>query len=393
MIFSRDKIATTSFELQGRQNNEAISPRSNLRNSWSCHLKSLTPRLRLPLAILVGASITAGTTYALVKHVQHLIATAQVSSDPSVWIQKARDDGYGACYNGCDDCHDVSFAYDACQKTARAIVPGISCNGTVMWNWANRYPSECLKVLGVIYKAEALTRRKQTYRNQLAIIILTILAGVLGAILIYRLWGRWFPLHPQPPRWPSAPPPYIPSSQPRAPRTKHRRKWPFFWRTAATTSFLTTSHAYPCWGFSPTANQYFTHSNTSVGISGVIHGWTSSCHQESYVCGSTCTTSGSSSSNGGSSTTCRPDICYRDEEDEPPAFFVNWTVPRVEACGFRLVEAEEVESEVGLRVAHPLIERNWRVRISVDRFNGTMGGEGGTETEEAVWCLWDIGNH
>lgn len=68
-------------------------------------------------------------------------------------------------------------------------------------------------------------------------------------------------------------------------------------------------------------------------------------------------------------------------------FFVNYTTKRVQDCGFRLVEAEEVESEVGMRVAHPLIERNWRVSIKVDRLDGTGG------TEDAVWCLWDIGNH
>lgn len=252
---------------------------------------------------------------------------------------------------------------------------------------ANRYPAECLKALGVIYKAEALTKRKHTYRNQLAVIILTVLAGIIGATIIHRLWGRWFPSYPPPQRWPSYPPTYTASSRP--PRSKPSRKWPFFWRTVATSTLLTTSHAYPCWGFSPSSNQYFTSTNTSLSpaISGVIHGYTSSCHQVAYVCGSTCTTSGSSSSGGGTTTICRPDFCYRDEEDEKPEFFVNYTTKRVQDCGFRLVEAEEVESEVGMRVAHPLIERNWRVSIKVDRFNGTEG------TEDVVWCLWDIGNH
>ncbi|KAK0115518.1 hypothetical protein ONS95_000204 [Cadophora gregata] len=388
MKFSRARTVSTDFELQEQQSNRSSSWVQGSRTPRSSRLKSLTPRLRLPFAILAGSAITAGTTYALVKHVQHLIANAQVSSNPSVWIQKAREDGYGACYDGCDDCHDVNFAYDACEKTARAIVPGINCNGILMWNWADRYPMECLKALGVIYKAEALTRRKQTYRNQLAVIILTVLAGVLGAVLIYYLWGRWFPAQPQPQRWAAAPPPYTYSPQSR--RTTRRKKWPFFWRTATTTSFFTTSHAYPCWGFSPSATQYFTSTNTSVSppISGLIHGWSSSCHQESYVCGSTCTVSGSSSSNGGSSTTCTPETCYRDDEDETPTFFVNWTVPRVEGCGFRLVDAGEVASEVAMRVGNPLLERNWRVKISVSRFNGTDG-----RTEDAVWCLWDIGNH
>ena len=130
----RSQFATTTFELQEQRRTGSTSPVPNQRSTSSYNLESLAPKLRLSHALLLGSAITAGTTYALVKHVQHLIANAQVSSDPAVWIQKARDDGYGACCNGCDDCHDVSFAYNACEKTSRAIVPGINCNGTSKWN-------------------------------------------------------------------------------------------------------------------------------------------------------------------------------------------------------------------------------------------------------------------
>ncbi|KAL2063408.1 hypothetical protein VTL71DRAFT_5213 [Oculimacula yallundae] len=375
------KTPAAAIELQESQNNTSYPPSLRQPTPWSERLRSITPKFRLPLALLSGAAITAGTTYVLVKHVQHLMATAQVSSDPSVWIHKARDDGYGACYNGCDNCRDVSYVYNACEKTARAIVPGINCNGTSMWNWANRYPTECLEALGVIYKAEALTKRKQNYRNQLAVIILTVIAGVVGAVIVFKLWGRWFPTYQPSSRWPASPPPY--TAPYRASRPKTRRKWPFFWRAAAAASLSGTSHAYPCWGFSSSANQYFTHANNT--ISGVVHGWTSSCHTVTYACGSTCSSSGTSGPNSGGTTTCTTDFCYRDEEDEPPLFFVNYTMRRVKDCGFRLVD--NVESEVNLRIGHPLIERNWRVKISVNRYNLTG------VTDPSVLCLWDIGNH
>ncbi|KAJ5037411.1 uncharacterized protein L3040_007586 [Drepanopeziza brunnea f. sp. 'multigermtubi'] len=107
----------------------------------------------------------AGTTYALVKHDRHRIANAQINSDPSVWLHKARYGGYGACYNGCNDCDDTSFAYKACQKTASAVVSGVDYNGARMWNCLDRYPTECLEALGNIYKSEALAAKKQTCRN------------------------------------------------------------------------------------------------------------------------------------------------------------------------------------------------------------------------------------
>lgn len=382
---SGTKNSSADVELQDVQDGGIAAPAQPRRTSWSEHLKSSVPRLKLPLAILVGASITAGTTYALVKHIQHLIVTARVSSDPQIWIHKARDDGYGACYNGCEDCHDMDFAYNACQKTARAFVPGIDCNGTRMWNWLNRYPIECLEALGAIYKAEALTRKKQSYRNQLAVIILTILAGVIGAFVVYKLWSRWFPPAPPPVvEWPTAPPPYQPPVRP--PRPRNRKQWPFFWRGAAAASFIGGSHAFPCWGYSSKADQYFINPNNT--ISGVVHGWTSNCYQESYICGQTCTTTntgGGQDGGGGSTTTCTPDWCTRNVEDAAPKFYVNWSSRRVQGCGFQLVD--NVEDEVSLRIANPLLEKNWRVKISVNQYNVT------DVTDPSVMCLWDIGNH
>ncbi len=48
---------------------------------------------------------------------------------------------------------------------------------------------------------------------------------------------------------------------------------------------------------------------------------------------------------------------------------------------------DNVEDEVSLRIANPLLEKNWRVKISVNRYNVT------DVTDPSVMCLWDIGNH
>jgi hypothetical protein len=41
-------------------------------------IDTLHPSLQLPLVIIGGAGVTAGTTYLLIRHVQHLIATGKV---------------------------------------------------------------------------------------------------------------------------------------------------------------------------------------------------------------------------------------------------------------------------------------------------------------------------
>ena len=87
---------------------------------------------------------------------------------------------------------------------------------------------------------------------------------------------------------------------------------------------------------------------------------------------------------GGGAQTCTPDYCPIDVMDHPPGYFVNQTAPKVEACGFELVD--NVEEEVSLlKVGNPFIETNRWVKISVNLFNLTG------ETDPSVWCLYDIG--
>jgi hypothetical protein len=382
MIFENDKTESLHPDLQ-KVDAGTLLPPPTPRTASSTHLTAFVPNLRLPAALLVGACITAGTTFALVKHVQHLIANAAVNADPETWLQKARTDGYEACYNGCNDCHDINWSYNACQLTVQAQAEGVNCSGLLMWNWVDRYPTVCLQALGVIYKAQALKDLKQSYRNQLSIIILTVLAGVLGAWIVYRkIWPRFLPIK-SPASWP-APPSYYQSTaaRPRSkPKSKRRhRQWPAFWRTAASASMIPTARAYACWGYSPKSNQYFT--NPTTNISGVIHGWTSDCYTQTEQCGQSC--SGGDPTTGAGQT-CTTTYCTYVYENASPSYYVNYAAGRVSACGFQLVD--NVPQEVSLlRVGNPLLERNWRVRVSVSQYNISDA------TDPSVWCLYDFGN-
>jgi hypothetical protein len=141
----------------------------------------------------VGGGIVAGTTYALVRHVQRGIAHANVNANAAVWIKKASE-LYDACYNGCNDCSDPSFAYTACARTA-GVVSGINCDGNAMWNWAERYPQVCLEFFGEGLRQKALAEVRQDARDQLALIILTVAAGAVGYVVAYKVIGclgsRW----------------------------------------------------------------------------------------------------------------------------------------------------------------------------------------------------------
>lgn len=365
------------------------------------------PQLALAAAIIVGCTITATTTYGLVRHVQHLIATATVSSDPKVWLQEARTRAYDACYFGCDDCDDPQYAFKACQKTASANVTGILCDGAQMWNWKDRYPIECLQALGVQYQKAALKAKKQSYRNQLALIILTILAGLIGAILVY-LWlehrqsvrarqkkhsDRRYGQAPTPPSYTPTPPPSYGSKEVNSISPSHDQRSKGTWRRLFTFQWLAlfglfrTAHGYACTGHNPVSNQYFVNDNHT--IFGVVHGWLSNCYQV-QECTTSCTTScsgggGSSGSGYSCSTSCSESCWFVTYTDHAPEDYVNYTLPAIEACGFGLVDA--VEGDTNVRVANPGIERLHWVSISVNGYNVTDLNA----TNDQIWCLYRIG--
>ena len=302
---------------------------------------------------------------------------------------------------GCFDCDNTKYAYEACAKTAKANVTGVICDGEKMRNWVDRYPVVCLQAVGEFYKADALAALKQSYRNQLAIIILTVLGGLVGSIITYTIWKRL--------------------TQSRRERAKANRirsqQWPNFfdvapWRTTpekhkgeqATSqkgqklnrlklffisffALFTKAKSYPCTGHDPTYNQYFV--NTNHTIFGVVHGWFSNCHDVT-TCTPSCSTDcfGAGGVGGTSCSTSCTEICTTTTySDRAPEAYVNDTLPAVQACGFEL--QDQVEGDVSVRVANSGIEKNWWVKINVNGFNVTRINV----TDEQIWCLWEIGNN
>lgn len=347
---------------------------------------SILPQLTLPAAILAGCLITAGTTYALVRHVQHLIAHAKVDSNPAIWMQQARTQAYDACYFGCNDCGDVDWAYKACSMTAKANVTGMTCDGNKMWNWEFRYPIECLQAVGEFYKAMALRRLKQSYRNQLALIILTVLAGFLGAILVFNVWRcltkrcktRADEAREKARVWLEKES-FLPS-QKRSRSSKGAKRRVFGRIAVLFTSFTALfgkTGAYPCAGYNQVVDQYFINANQT--LFGVVHGWISDCYDYTCDCSTTCSGGDGTTGSGGScTTTCS--TCTAT--DEAPSYYVNRTLPKIQACGFQLVDA--VEGDVNLRIANALIEKDLWVKVSVNTYN--ISGA----TDPSIVCLHDI---
>jgi hypothetical protein len=392
-FFVRRTSKTPNIVLQNLEDGATPTRVSYKQPPWwsrirSC-FESLLPKLRLPVIVLTGANITAFTTFALVRHVQHEIANAKVSSDPGKWMQIARTEAYDACYYGCNDCDDTDWAYNACKMTARANVTGVICDGNLMWNWAARYPIDCLKAVGEFYKAEALRKLKQTYRNQLAVIILTVLAGIIGAVITCKIWNCTAAIcqararsHPSsgPFRYqaaskePSPPPYFLPKM-----RGGGRSAGRIALITTAFASIVSRSRAYPCTGYGPIADQYFINANQT--LYGVVHGWFSDCYDYTCSCTTSCVGGGGDGSEGSCSTTCS--TCTAS--DAAPIEYVNATLGHVKACGFELVDA--VDGDVNMRVANPLIEKKWWVKISVNKFNLT------DVTDPSIFCLHDFANN
>ncbi|KAK3316877.1 hypothetical protein B0H66DRAFT_457037, partial [Apodospora peruviana] len=410
------------------------------------------PRFALPIALLVGCAITGGTTYALVAWVLNLIANASVDSDAGKWKAAARTEVYDACYFGCNDCDDPSYAFNACQRTAAVSVKSaVICDGTRMWNWAeaDRYPDACLETVGKVLMGDALEALKKSYRNRLAIIILTVLAGVVGGAVTFFVWRRYSMSKAArearkagrdengPPRrartwWPNTwrkeqKPPHHASAFGGGGDTVHntdsRRSSSSSSSSHSSTrgsrggggngnglrlfaalvglfsSSKTHASAYPCTGHGDMPwNQFFTatlpasnSSSTGLTISGVVHGWISNCYDRDD-CHQVCSTSCSTDSSTGKQTCsnkCKNNCVRRTYTDRSPRDYVEVVVPRVKACGFRVVDALiDMPGGELTRVGNPLIEKDYWVRISVaPGFNVSRADE----TDEMVWCLHGIG--
>jgi hypothetical protein len=353
-------------------------PKYSVRALVFHRIASFLVKISFPFAIISGCAITAGTTYALVRWVQHLISTAAVNSNPVVWMQAARTNAYDACYYGCNGCSDTWWAYNACAMTARANVTGVICDGNKLWNWKERYPLECLAAVGEFYKADALRNLKKSYRNRLAIIILTIIAGFLGSVIVYLAWKKITISLEERAR--------INYENSRVWLTKKRSTSDLEKRSSSTGKsprkfallgglaiFSGKSNAYPCTGYNAAVDQYFENANKK--IFGTVHGYLSDCYDYTCDCVTTC--------GGGSMPSCTTSCSTCTAVRTVPTSFVHRVIPKVQSCGFVLADA--VEGDVNLRVANALIERNWWVKISVNTYNVTE------ETDPSIMCLHAIG--
>lgn len=430
--FAPPGYASTGYD-NGESSDEPAS------ESWRDRHPSL-PRFALPAALIVGIAITASSTYALVAWVQRLQANASVDSDISKWKAAARDEVYNACYFGCDDCADPSFAFNACQKTAQAKVKGLVCDGNLMWNWRgdDKFPDSCLVEVGKILMGDALQDLKSSYRNRLAMIILTVLAGVVGGAITFFLVRRftrsksarqaektrkpaltrsWRPntsRKEKPPKSThhSSPPDdnqltdIRSSSQSPARRSRSssrsssnsrrggngRRGFRFFAAFLALFSHSKPAHAYACTGHDIAWNQFFVMNPTPTtgakgpAISGIIHGWLSNCYDKDDCrqdCHQTCKTVDGKNQ---CSDSCTKRCTKKTYTDRDPKSYVDVVIPKVKACGFQLVDALGGNGVVNQRVANGNIERNLWVKISVNGFNVTSGDK----TDSGIMCLHAI---
>ena len=386
---------------------------------------SFLSRLALPLGLLIGSGIIAGTTYAVVARVNNLIAHAAVDGDIEKWKQTARTGTYDSCYLGCNGCDDPNFAWSACELTARADVKGVICDGNKMWNWAaaDRYPESCLAAVAQLLMGEELERIKQGYRTQLALITLTVLGGILGGVIAYFLWRRLTMSKRQrkgpksssrsllrPKTWKQTKTKHTKPHE-QHPTTTSRRsssssssssssarssaasasRSPTRLSTILTASVVSLAAsgtaAYPCTGYSPAQTTYFTSANAT--ISGSVRGWISDCQDRKVCTQQQCTTSCSTGKDGKQTCTKKCTEQCRTVTDvmRSAGSYVDAVLPRVRACGFEVVQVLQGGWGDMERVGNARLEKDWWVTVEVSGFNVTKK----EETDDGVWCLWGIG--
>lgn len=322
---------------------------------------------RLPLAF--GVLTATSLSIAWILYVSHLVDTATIPGDDRHWLDRARYEAYGICYNGCSDCLDVSSIEDACQMTARAQVPGVKCDATRMWLWTDRYPTECLEAVGDLFKDQELKRKRSKLRFLYTLLVLTLFSGFAA----YEAAGRFIVWIQKQQRRRERYPPRV---GPRASATT-----PLLRATTISTALIGIVlcagpvNGYGCMNWHPVHNQPFV-SKTDPTLFGNIHGWMSDCYSESYDCGEDC------DSDNNESTTCTTAWCSRERPGASPGDFVRKASKLVTTCGFEMVDI--VPGIVDKRIANPKIEGDLWVKVSVNRFNSSDGVIG------QVLCLGDI---
>ncbi|KAI1640042.1 hypothetical protein F4809DRAFT_666225 [Biscogniauxia mediterranea] len=372
-----DAIAFSKFgtvEL-GDEERSSYSPCRLQR--WKFHFDRYSSWFGILIAIIVGSGITAGTTYGLIKHITRLVSEGKVSSDPQIWMQEAKTKDYDSCYLGCSDCKDPNFAYDACIRTSEIRLQNSNtiCDGRKIWNWADRYPQECLQVRGEVYHLQALEDLKEGYRSKYAILVLTALAGIIGAWVTYRVWKR-----------------ITAGNKRRA--EEMQRSWPGWQGNRArvraryniglvVATFLTLfgrpAAAYPCFGHGNSHDAYFANADRTVFVQ--AHGWLSNCYDRTSCiihCEEVC-------EKNGCGLLCRTPCPTYATMNRTPEDYVENIAPKIMGCGFEPVASPGEATH--LRLANPGIEKNWWVRLSVNGYNVTTP----VETNPEIICLHDIG--
>jgi hypothetical protein len=332
-----------------------------------------TSQPRVASSILFGLIIGMLSAFSWIFYVKHLVDTAQVPQAADHWIETARTQVYGLCYDGCYDCLDVNSIEKACRMTTKVNLFGVICDASKIWTWADRYPTECLQAVGEIYRADALWWKKFWL---CALYILTFLSAPLGllACSVADFAINWLKRGNSP-------------TLQRRPRLLTGRRnsnsaMPLF--NAVTISILvlalsTPGAAYACMSYHPAYNQLFA--NADDTLYGVIHGWLSNCYDVTYSCGESCTTS-PPNGKGRGSTSCSVIECTQTRTNKAPRDFVRAATRHVAECGLRLVDV--VPGVVDRRIANPRIEGKLWVKVAVNQFNGSE------VVEEQVRCLYDM---
>ena len=336
----------------------------------------------VPFLCALAVSISLSTCWIL--YVNHLVNTATIPGDDRHWIERARAEAYGICYDGCNDCLDVGRIETACRITAAVqLSSGLTCDASRMWFWADRYPTECLQPVGLIYKDQALSWKRWKLRSLYLLVLATLAAPAYGTYKAADWLVRWGE-H------------YYHRRRAARPRSRHGRPRESAASTpllrAATVSTTLVSmmlfsspvvQGYACADWHPVHNQPFV-STTDPALFGNIHGWLSDCYTERYACGEErCGSSDGDEKGGSGCSTTTTHWCDRERADASPGDFVRRAAGLVSRCGFKMVDY--VPGVVDRRIANPRIEGELWVKISVNRFNGSGDGVDGQ-----VLCLGEI---
>lgn len=117
-----------------------------------------------------------------------------------------------------------------------------------------------------------------------------------------------------------------------------------------------------------------------------MHAWLSECYEETYSCGETCSSATTSLLFPDERRVCDTLYCTRPRAVKTPRDFALAAFNHAQTCGFRRVDV--VPGVVDRRIANWRIEGELRVKIAVNRFNGTDAER--TFVEDGVRCLFGI---